>query len=316
MSSTWIVYDEGKRGSLSQCEGLATCLGLSPAIYPATLHPWARWIPYRIWPSLKLVLRKPLPASYPGLIIASGHQSARIAAWIRAYTGQKTKVFYLMDPHLPLRAFDKVIAPQHDRLQGPNVISTIGVLGRLTPESLNQAHQEWAPLFQPLASPRIAVLIGGSSKHFRVNRPDAEALLNTLKDIHAHFRSSMMVTYSRRTDAVLKDTLTPFFHQTQSYVWDDQGDNPYLGLLAWADAVIVTGDSISMISEACLTGKPVYIAPFHSRTTKFRSFYQNLEAHNHASLLSPDLNLKTFFQIKPQVLWEARRVAKILGPSL
>ena len=87
---------------------------------------------------------------------------------------------------------------------------------------------------------------------------------------------SLAVTPSRRTGADNEQALRDGFRDTRAYIWDKEGDNPYFGLLALADVIVVTEDSVSMTSEAIATGKPVYVAPLAGESRRIRRFHQDL----------------------------------------
>ena len=89
--------------------------------------------------------------------------------------------------------------------------------------------------------------------------------------------AGLVVTTSRRTGAENEAILRAALADVPSLIWDGQGDNPYFGMLALADAVVVTCDSVSMISEACYTGSPVHVYDFPGGSKRFRRFREDLE---------------------------------------
>jgi len=166
--------------------------------------------------------------------------------------------------------------PRHDDLQGENVVSTRGALHRVTPEILRQGAARLASQIAHLARPYIGVLIGGANAAYRFGPEEAGILVRQLASAARQLNASFLITPSRRTggDAIriLKAELAGVPH----YLWDMQGENPYFGLLGLADFLVVTADSVNMVSEAASTGKPVYVAELPGGSAKFARFHRGL----------------------------------------
>jgi mitochondrial fission protein ELM1 len=149
-------------------------------------------------------------------------------------------------------------------------------LHHVTPEKLELAARNFAPSVAHLSSPRVAVLIGGSNAVYDFTPTVAGDLADRLLEMARNVPCSLLVTPSRRTPpdavAILQARLRP----VGAMVWDGQGENPYLAYLGLADAVVVTADSVSMTSEACSTGKPVYVVEMEGGGAKFNAFHQAL----------------------------------------
>ena len=250
--SCWVVT-EGLAGTENQCLGVAEALGVTPEIKRIELRqPWKSLSPYlgfECAASFSPALRGP----WPDLLIASGRKSIAAARYIKRKSGGKTFTVQIQDPRIDPSAFDLVAVPAHDPTRGENVIVTISAPNRITDAKLKDAKEEWRALFEPLKAPRVGVLIGGSSKAYSLTPAITRKLCTQLQTLDAR----LMITASRRTgaenEAILKDALQ------DHYFWDGTGENPYFGIMAWADFILVSADSASMLSEACSTGKPAYI---------------------------------------------------------
>lgn len=275
----WVISD-GKPGMENQCLGLAEAVGLPIVVKRiVTRAPW-RWLPPRLWGApLRAIdpfgdtLRPPWPA----LVIASGRQSVAPAAAIRRAARGRTICVQIQTPHLDPARFDLVIVPRHDRLRGENVVRTLGALHRVTADRLDEAAREFGPRLSNLPRPLVAALIGGSNRDYRLTPAAASELGRRLGDLARSCGGSLAVTVSRRTGAANADALrNGIGPDTRLFFWDGKGDNPYFGLLALADALVVTADSVSMTSEACATGKPVYVASLPGRSGKMERFHQGL----------------------------------------
>ncbi len=276
--SCWILTD-GKTGMEIQCLGLAEALGLEPVVKRVQItKPW-RWMP-ATW------IRDPLSTlgskgdhlapPWPDLLIASGRQAVAPALAVREKSAGATFLVQIQNPAVDPSRFDLVVVPEHDRLEGPNVITSKGALGRITPDRLAAAAAEFAPRYDHLPHPRIAVLVGGDSKVFRMTAGIARDLAAGLARLCKEQGAGLMITPSRRTgprnEAILRQALAGL----PAEIWNGEGTNPYFGLLGLADAVVVTGDSVNMVSEAAGTGKPVFVVDLKGRSTKFARFHQSL----------------------------------------
>lgn len=271
------MVDAGKKGSENQAVGLAEALDLPYQLFPIHIRrPWS-WLPRRLWTQLRWILKGPALTGQdtPRVIIACGRASARVAAlYKRAFP--TTRVVQLLHPRCDLGPFDWVVVPRHDRLSGPQVLTTDGVLHRVTPQILAAAGDQFLPQFQHLPKPWVALIIGGPNKKFQMSVPEMSALCQQIHQAYAQNPFSLLITFSRRTPTPVRHAMTEALNSIPHYLWDDHSPNPYFGFLALADYLCVTMDSISMLSEACSTGNPVYGLPLKGNPGKFKIFYDTL----------------------------------------
>ena len=201
-----------------------------------------------------------LQAPWPDLVISSGVRNEPVCRWIREQSGGRARYVHVGRPWASLDSFDLVITtPQYRVPEESNVVNNTLTLHSITPERLAQARRQWAPTFEALPRPRIAVIVGGDSGPFTFGAGAAARLGREVSQLAIVQEGSLMVSTSSRTRpaavAALKDHIRgPHYF----YPWKS-GDpaNPYMGILSWADRLVVTADSIAMLSEACATGKPV-----------------------------------------------------------
>lgn len=276
----------------SQCIGLAENLGLTPQIKrTAPKAPWI-WLPVQVWPDpLSMAAPEtPLTEPWPDVLISCGRRSVAAAVQIKKLSGGKTFAVHLQVPRIPPESFDAVIVPEHDRLSGPHVLTMRGALHRLTGQKLEEAKKSFAPRFEPQGSPRIGVLVGGSNKRqdftSALMRDFAEKLRQAQQSLPG---SSILLTPSRRTGKENESILREVLSGTHNFLWDGTGENPYFGIMAWADFLVVTSDSVNMISEACYTGKPVYIYNIPGGSQRLRQFSEKLIADGYARAFNGDL---------------------------
>lgn len=274
--TTWIITD-GKKGTENQCLGLASALGLTPIVFQIKPRfPWSILPPiFWLFPLSGIKgLQKEMP--WPEVLIAASRTAAAVAAKIRQLSHGKTLTIFLQNPHLSPDKFDILISPSHDQLKGTNVIETLGCLHPVTPKILEQAYQEHASLLETISPTKVAVLLGGKTRHYKMPAPLLEKYGNQLRLLSEKKPISYMVTSSRRTEKKCVDAFIKGLGNALKFLWDETGPNPYFGILAHADIILVTADSVSMISEAIATGKPVYILPLKGFSKKLDRFHKDL----------------------------------------
>jgi len=267
ISSCWIVT-EGLVGLQNQAIGLAQALGL-----PYVLKEIKK-------PKGLLQFLSPhghgLVHPWPDFLISCGRQSVPVSMAVRRASGNKTFTVHIQDPLIDPKHFDLVIVPEHDKLRGENVFVTHGAIHHVSADKLDSAAGHFRPLLATLPRPIISVLIGGKNRHQGFNGPCAHDFANKLLAAATHTGGGLAISFSRRTgpknELILRQVLTG----VPSYIWDGTGENPYLGLLSLADAIIITSDSISMISEASSTGKPVYIYELPNGGRRHQQFCKSL----------------------------------------
>jgi mitochondrial fission protein ELM1 len=278
--SCWIVT-EGAAGMENQCLGLAERLDMATRVFRVAVRaPW-RWIaPFSLGsPPRHLVRGTDVPAPpWPRLLIGCGRQSIPFSRWVRRKSRRRTVTVQCQDPRVAAKAFDLVIPPEHDGISGANVFPIVGSPNRITPDRIAAARDSFAPRFANLRSPRLAVLIGGASRAYRFGAREAHALGDALRALAT--THGLMITASRRTGADEQAILRTALVGTDAYFWAGDGANPYLAMLGWADAILVTADSVNMACEAGATGKPVHIYPLPGGGGKFARFHDSLVARS------------------------------------
>lgn len=271
LPASWIICRD-YAGLQAQALGLGERAGLAPvALSIEPRIPW-RWMPPRLWPDpLQAACLTALP---PGaLAITAGGAGGAVGAAMRR---GGVRVVQVQDPRLPLDCFDLVVANPHDRLRGDNVVTVRTALHRATPERLAAARLLWAPRFAALSRPLVAVLVGGSNGRHRLERPEGEVLAAGLALLMRKDRVGLALTPSRRTSPAVREALWRKLAPLGAWLWDMAGENPYYGLLACADAIVATVDSVSMVSEAVATTAPVLLARLPGRSRRIDGFMQSM----------------------------------------
>lgn len=304
--AVWALSD-GHAGNVRQAAALADALAIDERIEHCALHPS---LPARVFaPRRYPLLRQPFGADFatlasmpPTLAIGCGRQAALATRLLRQ---RGSRVVQILDPRIDPAHWDLVIAPEHDCLRGDNVIATLGSLHPVDDAWLAQAHEEFAT-FADLPQPRTALLLGGSSRHVRFDRMAFEALAAKLEAALARDGGSVLVTTSRRTPHELRDALRHRYMETPGLTWlgPEDGINPYSGLLAWADRIVCSPDSVNMVSEACATRVPVFVFDPQRARGRVRMFLDSLLQRGRIRAMDTTLSP---FAVEP--LRETARVA-------
>ena len=273
----WVLTD-GKPGMSNQCVGLAEALGVNFVVKNVRPRlPWRILAP-QLWLS---PLSAPgadsdsLHPPWPKLLIATGRQTVALSIAIKRASAGKTFTVQIQNPAFATSRFDLVVVPRHDEITGANIIVTEGALHRVTNERLACDAERFSPLLANLPRPLFAVLVGGSNGQYRFTREAAERLADQLQSLIRRHGVGLAITMSRRTGEKNERLLRDALSANDAYIWDGIGDNPYFGILGLCDMIVVTSDSVSMVSEACATGKPVHVFYLDGGSEKFRRFHLN-----------------------------------------
>jgi hypothetical protein len=270
--SVWVLEDD-RPGNTTQSLGLAEALGwpferkrLAPS-WRALAH--NRWLGASI-AGIDVARSAPLEPPWPDLVIAAGRRCAPVAQWIREASGGRAKLVQLGrkgGDHADL--FDLTVTPRYCRLTPhPRRLETAAPLHRASAERIAEARERFAR-FAALPAPRIGLLVGGTSGQYRFGPADARRIGEQAMALARRAGGCVLATSSRRLGTratqALREALegAPLVH-----VWRPDGDaNPYLGILAWADALVVSADSESMLAEASSLGKPLFLARLPERAS-------------------------------------------------
>ncbi|GGC34087.1 nucleoside-diphosphate sugar epimerase [Siccirubricoccus deserti] len=279
----WVLADP-RAGTAAQALGIAERLGLGFAIHPLAWGPLARlpW-PLPTLAGLTAAARAGLGGPpWPRLVLSAGRRAAPVALWL-GRRGART--VHCMRPGFGAAAFDLLVIGRHDGPpEAPNILPILGACHRLAPARLAVARAEWAAL-AALPAPRVALLVGGKPGR---QGPMAPAAAAAIAARVAGFAGSVMASTSRRSGPAAAEAMAMALAGVphRLYRAGEAGPNPYVGFLAWADAVVVTGDSVSMLSEALATLAPVFIADPGGLGSRHRRLAESLVAAGQARPLA------------------------------
>ena len=248
----------------------------------------------------------------PKYIISAGRKSAPIALFLKKNHNFLPKIIQIMRPEINLHKFDFIILPEHDNPRSPypkNLILSIGALTKIEQNN----NQKFIDQFQNFQKPIIALLIGGSSKKTEFSLKSAEELINQTLLIKKNMNATLIIVNSRRTDLAINNFIKKI--DEKNCIFFDYNEtkenNPFASILSFADFFIISGDSVSMISECCSTGKSVFI--FDNKkisSKKHRKFHKILIEKKYAKYFDQKLNELSIFN--PSKLEEVKRISKII----
>ncbi len=292
VARVWVLADD-RAGHVNQALAVAEALGAPFALLSLRFNRLARLPNALLSATDRHVALGARPAPpWPGLVVAAGRRTAPVARAVKARSGGRARLVQCMWPEAGAGAFDLIAVPAHDEApRRANVVRTVGAPHRVTPARLAAAAAAWRGVLERVPRPRIALLVGGATRRHAFDADDADALAERVGRLAAALGACVMMATSRRTGRAVADRLEAALAPAHRYRWGEGGDNPYLGYLALADAIVVTGDSMAMCTEACAAGRPVHIdAPSRRTARKHARLHRALYARGAARPLgaAPD----------------------------
>lgn len=206
----------------------------------------------------------PFPAAdedWPDVWIATGRATLPLSLMAKRRSGGRSFVVQTQDPRWRTGDYDLVVAPRHDGIEAANVLAITGSPHRVTASRLAEGAVAFADQLEPLPRPRVAVLVGGTSRAHHLPEAHAAELAERIAAAVEDVGGSVMLTYSRRTPEAAKAAMNARLSDLPGLIWDGTGANPYFAFLHYADQILVTEDSANMAAEAASTGKPVHVLP-------------------------------------------------------
>lgn len=318
----WILMDN-RIGSRHQAEGIADNLDktifniINKEIKYTNLAALPNFIRGRSLLGLTQESKNNLKDSFPDMVLSSSRRTAPVARWIKKQNPQTKLIQLLHIGHCGTKEFTKIYVPEHDKhkFSASNMTYTIGSPHFINQEKLAQAFQTWQKKFAHLPRPITALIIGGAIKKHPFSIKNAELLAQKVAALKNNEGGSLLITTSRRTGALAEQKIMSYLKDipNYAYLWGSKEENPYLGFLACADNIIVTGDSVSMCCEATAAGVPLriftgqdWLSPKHLR------FIDSLYTHGYAV----DINNKDKNISSPSPLNTAKEIADELKTLL
>tara|TARA_B100000945_G_scaffold256198_1_gene213592 strand:+ start:280 stop:1233 length:954 start_codon:yes stop_codon:yes gene_type:complete len=274
-----LLLTEGMHGMVSQVEGLAKALELDFIHEKIELNNFWNFLPPKVTPAKSFVFKNKLE-EYFNIVISCGRKSVIPSIYLKEKLKNKIINIHIQDPKVSLKNFDLVIAPEHDGLIGKNVLTTKGAIHYITKAELVLSQNYLKSRINPKKK-IVSLIIGGPNKYYSYD----DIILNDIfKKITKNFiekNYQVIVIPSMRTPKKIVENAQKYFDNRQIVI-PNVDKKAYLSSLQLADHIVVTCDSTSMISEAALTGKPIYVAqiPTKKKNSRFKQFFSLFEKLN------------------------------------
>jgi uncharacterized protein len=269
-----ILLTQGMHGMISQVEGLAKAMGLTYKHQTIKLKPFWNLIPPKISPISENLVKDKFVCDSK-IIISCGRKSVIPSIALKKRLGKEIFTIHIQNPKVSFKHFDLIISPEHDNLKGNNVITTTGAIHYLTKKEIKE-NSNYLEL-QEEKKKLVAFIIGGPNKYYAYTEKTIHRTFNKIKTLFTPDKYRIIIIPSYRTpEKVIKIAFDTF--SSNHHVVKQVDKSAYLSALGISDYIVVTCDSTSMISEAAVTGKPVYIAMMQSikNNYRFKRFYNKL----------------------------------------
>ena len=305
-----LLLTEGLHGMISQVEGLARALDLDYFHEKIELNiPW-NLIPPTFTPAKKFVFKNKINKDYD-IIISCGRKSIIPSIFLKKNSNKKIVNIHIQNPKVSLKHFDFVIAPDHDSIHGPNVIISKGAIHYLTINEIDEAKDYLENKIEK-EKDVLTLILGGPTKYYKYSNENIIQIFSKINKQILEKSLQLIVIPSNRTPEKIIQFAKEYFGKNQLIV-DTVDKQAYLSSLALAKYIIVTCDSSSMISEAALTGKPIYVAmiPTIRSDKRFKKFRNLLEDMNIIRKFEDELDTWNY-----EKLDETNRIAKQIKAKL
>tara|TARA_B100001248_G_scaffold254744_1_gene233499 strand:+ start:43 stop:978 length:936 start_codon:yes stop_codon:yes gene_type:complete len=274
-----LLLTEGLHGMISQVEGLAKALDLEYFHEKVELNNFWKFIPPKFTPIKNFVFKNKIQREFD-IIISCGRKSVIPSIFLKKISNKRIKNIHIQDPKVNFQNFDYIISPEHDSLKGDNIITSKGAIHYLT---LTEIEEKKNYLSDRLTKEKkiITLVLGGPNKYYAYSNQNILNIFSKISKQILNKDFQLIVIPSNRTPNKTIELAKKFF-SAEHLIIDSVDKNAYLSSLGVADYLIVTCDSSSMISEAALTGKPLYVAmiPPSKKDTRFQKFRKLFEKMN------------------------------------
>lgn len=270
-NSAWCITD-GSAGMVSQVKGLALAMKLDYTLKEVKLNfPW-NILPVGIVPILSSAFsnlfdfKKTNP---PKFIITCGRKSVYLSLFLKRKYKNKVVTIHIQNPKSKFDEFDAIISPKHDKIDLPNSYTTNLAINHISENLIKSEMEKFSDVISFDDRPICLVLLGGQSNNYRFDEVELDRLIEKIKNIKKNQEIRFFFLFSRRTEKKIIDKINTEFNKSD-IVWSDTKSNPYLALLGFSKYIICTSDSVSMISEAIVSMKSVYVFRLSSVKSKNR----------------------------------------------
>ena len=305
-----LLLTEGLHGMISQVEGLAKALDLDYFHEKIELNtPW-NLVPPSLTPSKKFIFKNQISKEYE-VIISCGRKSVIPSIVLKKNCNKKVINIHIQNPKVSLQNFDFVVAPDHDSIDGPNVLISKGAIHYLTIDEINNAKDYLVSKIEK-GKDVITLILGGPTKYYNYSKEHITQIFSKINKQILEKNLQLIIIPSNRTPEKIIQFAKEYFNKN-SLIIDTVDKQAYLSSLSLAKYVVVTCDSSSMISEAALTGKPIYVAmiPATRSDKRFQKFRNLLESMNIIRKLEDEMHTWSYDKLD-----ETNRIARLIKEKL
>ena len=306
-----LLLTQGMHGMISQVEGLAKALKIDFIHCKVETNNIWKIIPPRFSPISQTVYKKIDQTDFD-LIISCGRKSVIPSIHLKSISNKKIFNIHIQDPKVDFKHFDFIVAPEHDAIKGDNVISTKGAIHYLTEEEISE-NKEYLNSFIKKDNRKVwALILGGPTKYYDYSTKNMKHIFSMFYKLLKKHDFQLVVIPSMRTPSSTIHYAKEFFGENHTIIMDVD-KKAYLSALAISENIVVTCDSSSMISEAALTGKPIYVANIlpkknDKRFQRFRNLFRDL---NITRNLGEEVEIWNY-----EKLTETNRVANLIREKI
>ena len=274
-----ILLTEGMHGMISQVEGLAKALDLDFIHEKIELNNFWKLFPPKLTPVQDFVFKNKINSEFD-IVISCGRKSVIPSIYLKKKFKSKIINIHIQEPKVSLDNFDFVVAPEHDGLKGSNVLTSKGAVHYLTNGELDE-NENYLKSRISTEKKIVTLVLGGPTRYYDYNNQVIEGIFSKIEQNFLNNNYQLIVVPSMRTPPNIIEKAKSYFDKDQIVI-PDVDKKAYLSSLKISDHIVVTCDSTSMISEAAITGKPIYVAqmPAIKNNHRFKSFFNLFESLN------------------------------------
>ncbi len=306
-----ILLTQGMHGMVSQVEGLAKALDLDFTHHTVELNSFWKIFPPKLMPISQNVYNQINQSDFD-IIISCGRKSVIPSIHLKKSLSKKIFNIHIQDPKVNLKHFDFVVAPEHDSLNGTNVITTKGAIHYLSEREISENNDYLYKIIKKDERKICALVLGGPTRYYDYSYKNIEHIFSIMSKMLNKKNYQLVVIPSMRTPLETINFAKSFFGDNHTIV-DTVDKKAYLSALSISEIIVVTCDSSSMISEAAMTGKPIYVANIlpkknDKRFQKFKNLFREL---NIIRNLGEDASIWRYKKLD-----ETNRVANIIKQKI
>ena len=305
-----LLLTEGMHGMISQVEGLAKALDIDFIHEKIELNNFWKLFPPKLTPIQDFVFKNKINSEFD-IVISCGRKSVIPSIYLKKKFKNKIMNIHIQDPKVSLDNFDYIIVPEHDNLYGQNILTSKGSIHHLMNSDLEE-NKNYLITRVDKQKKIVTLIIGGPNRYYDYEDKVIAGVFLKIKNNFINKNYQAIIIPSMRTPRRIIDKAKNYFSQDQIVI-DGVDKKAYLSALKLADHIVVTCDSTSMVSEAAITGTPIYIArmPSIKNDQRFRSFFNLFESLNIIKDLNNSVENWTYIKLN-----ETKRVSEQLKDKI